>query len=161
VTPPDAVPIPAPKAPTPPARPAEPAQAKDQAPSKDPAPPRPPAKTALARPPSRPPVPNREEAPQEMSGDRYLNLLMREMDKHRVYPTLARPLGLSGIAHFTIAMDRGGRLLRVTLEKSSGSALLDQAGERMIRETAPFPAPPSDYPDGLVLTVQVPFSPTE
>jgi TonB family protein len=162
VTPPDAVPIPAaPKAPTPSTKPAEPAQAKDQAPSKDPAPPRPPAKTALARPPSRPPILNREEAPQETSGDRYLNLLMREMDKHRVYPALARPLGLSGIAHFAISIDRGGRLLNVKLEKSSGSALLDQAGERMIRETAPFPAPPSDYPDGFVLAVQVPFSPTE
>jgi protein TonB len=159
VTLPDAIPLPAPKAQEAPTKPPEPTQAKERAPAKEPPTPRPPAKTALARPPSRPPVLNREEAPQETSGNPYFNLLIREMEKHKVYPALARPLGLTGVVHFIMFIDQGGRLVELKLEKSSGSQLLDAAGERMIRETAPFPAPPSDYIGDIVINVAVPFSP--
>ncbi|MBV8653538.1 MAG: TonB family protein, partial [Alphaproteobacteria bacterium] len=150
-----------PKAPELPARPTEQPQAKERSPAQEQTPPHPPSRTAAAHPAARPPVLNREEAPKETSGDPYLNLLQREMAKHKVYPALARPLGLTGTAHFLVYIDRAGRLVGLHLTQSSGSELLDKAGEQMIRETAPFPAPPSDYENNLILTLDVPFSPRE
>jgi protein TonB len=97
------------------------------------------------------------DAPKETSGDPYLNFILREVARHWVYPPLALSLGLSGTAIYRISIDRGGRLLDVTLEKSTGSSLLDEAGFRMIRATAPFPAPPSDQ--GMVLIYQAEFAP--
>ena len=94
-----------------------------------------------------------------MSGNPYFQLLNREMARHHFYPPLARPLGLKGEPYFDIWLDRGGRLLDLKLVHSSGSQLFDEAGEREIRETAPFPAPPSDL--YLYITVGVPFVPSD
>lgn len=149
---PDAVPTPAPKQQQPPVK-AKPAQAKEPPETHQP------RKTAASVQPPRHPVPNREEASKEMSGDPYLNLLLKAMEKHKTYPALARPLGLTGTAYFIISIDRGGNLVAMKLRKSSGSELLDRAGEEMIRKTAPFPPPPSDFPVDRIITVDIPFAP--
>ncbi len=78
------------------------------------------------------------------AGDPWLNAAMAEFEKHRFYPPLARPLGLVGVAGFTLEIDRTGKIIGLRLEKSSGAELLDRAAEKMIRDTAQIPPPPAD-----------------
>jgi periplasmic protein TonB len=83
-----------------------------------------------------------------LSGDPYLNLMKKIILRHWIVPKVLGEYGLplSGIAVFTLIIDRRGNLTGVTLEQSSGAQVLDQAGERMLREAAPFPPPPADVP---------------
>src|SRR5205085_9069411 len=90
------------------------------------------------------------------TGDPYLNAITRELDKHRTYPDLARPLGLSGFTHFVVLIDRTGNLLAMRLVQSSGSELLDRAAAKVIRDTLPFPPAPPDYPgDPITITMAI------
>jgi TonB family protein len=98
---------------------------------------------------------------QRKSGDPYLNAIIGELNKHRYYPDLARPLGLSGVARFLVVIDRGGRLVAMQLVQSSGSELLDRAAEKAIRDTLPFPPVPADYPgDPIEITMGIFVGPT-
>jgi TonB family protein len=95
------------------------------------------------------------------SGDPYLNAIIAELDKHRYYPDLARPLGLSGVARFVVVISRAGRLVGMQLVQSSGSELLDRAAEKAIRDTLPFPPVPADYPgDPIEITMGIYVGPT-
>jgi protein TonB len=107
-------------------------------------------------------APPRLEATEEKSGDPYFNECVQLLMRHRTYPSLARPLGLRGTAHFEILIDRRGVLVAVHLFESSGSDLLDRTAEQMIRDTAPFPPPPPSYLRGsntLAMTAQIPMAP--
>jgi TonB family protein len=105
---------------------------------------------ALARAPH-PPAPRPIEIePGELDqrGDPYLNRLRDLIAHHWIVPKAASKLGLplEGVAVFTLIIDPRGNLTSVTLKRSSGAPVLDAAGERMIREAAPFPPPPADFP---------------
>lgn len=146
--------------PTPPKPKSEPprpaARPKDEKPL-----PRPPGETTAALHPRAPPS---KAAPGEKraAGDPYLNAIRRELDKHRYYPEVARPLGLSGWASFDVVFDRKGKLIAMKLVESSGSDLIDRAAEKRIRDTLPFPPVPPDYPgDPIVITMQIPVRPTD
>lgn len=87
---------------------------------------------------------------EKRSGDPYLNAIDAEIKRHRYYPELARPLGLTGVARFAVVIDRQGRLVALELFQSSGSDLLDRAGEKALRDTLPFPPVPADYRGDLI-----------
>ena len=153
--------------PDPPPMPALPVPA---APPK-PEPPHPAAKPKEEKPP-RPPVVSRTEqrAPARMknaapgerrtTGDPYFNAALAELEKHRFYPALARPLGLAGTAAFSLLVDRSGKILDLRLDASSGSDLLDRAAEKMIRDTERFPPLPADIPGSPVtFWVEIPMAP--
>jgi protein TonB len=91
-------------------------------------------------------------------GDPYLNLLVYLIQRHRIVPKVASKLGLpiEGVAVYTFIIDPRGNLMSLTLTRSSGSPVLDEAGERMLREAAPFPPPPPDFPARpIALTVSL------
>jgi protein TonB len=149
---PDAVPLP--EAPKPALLKAE--EARPSGPAKPTPPPRPPTKTASVRPPSRPALPNKLPAPEEHSGDPYFNKLRDEMEKHRFYPELARPLGLSGTVVFELRLDRAGNVVLFRILQSSGAELLDNAVRKMVADTAPFPPPPAE---GITVTGHLTLAP--
>jgi len=64
------------------------------------------------------------------------------LQSHKTYPALARRTGDQGrvVVHFTV--DREGRVTVVALVQSSGSAVLDEAAEALLRSARlpPFPA---------------------
>jgi periplasmic protein TonB len=62
---------------------------------------------------------------------------------HRSYPEMARRLGQEGAVGVRFTVDRDGRVLNVSLVRSSGSEVLDQAAQEMLRN-ARLPAFPSD-----------------
>jgi TonB family protein len=95
------------------------------------------------------------------AGDPYLNAISRELNKHRYYPDLARPLGLTGVARFVVLIDRTGNLIAMQLLQSSGSELLDRAAERTIHDALPFPPVPADDPgDQIEITMGIYVGPT-
>jgi colicin import membrane protein len=145
--------------PTPPKPKSEPPRPAARPPDEKPLP-HPHANTATALHPRT--SPNRV-APGERrtSGDPYLNAIIGELDKHRYYPELARPLRLTGVARFVVVIDRRGRLIAMQLVQSSGSELLDRAAEKAIRDTLPFPPVPADYPgDPIEITMGIYVGPT-
>lgn len=60
------------------------------------------------------------------------------VDLHKRYPPLARRRGLSGTTVVAFELATDGALTRLAVERSSGSALLDEAALAAIRDAAPF-----------------------
>ncbi len=98
-------------------------------------------------------VPVRDVSP----GDgRYLGLLRSRVEAALVYPAPARRRGLTGVVELEIRLGLDGSVERITVARSSGHALLDQAAVRGVAAAAPFP-PPADLPSGP-LTVLLPIA---
>jgi periplasmic protein TonB len=156
VPPPPPVPsLPVPAAPAPP----KPEPPHPAARPKEEKPPRPPAVSPSEQ---RTPARMKNAAPGEhqTTGDPYFNAALIELEKHRFYPPLARPLGLAGVARYGVKIDRTGKIIDLRLEKSSGAELLDRAAEKMIRDTERFPPPPADIPgDPVIFWVEIPMAP--
>lgn len=69
------------------------------------------------------------------------------------YPPAARDRGEEGKPVVAFMLDRAGRLVSVSLAKSSGHADLDAETLAMVRRAAPFPAPPPGAGLGFSLGV--------
>jgi protein TonB len=69
------------------------------------------------------------------------------LNKHKRYPSEARSRGEQGVALVSYSIDRSGKVIAARLDKSSGSALLDQAALDALDRASPFPAPPADLVD--------------
>lgn len=76
---------------------------------------------------------------------RYEQLLFAWMDRHKQYPLLAQRRGLEGSGSIKVRIDREGRVLERTVDRSTGEAMLDQAALDMVRRANPFPALPAEY----------------
>lgn len=94
------------------------------------------------------------------NGDPYFNALAAKMQRHYFYPDIARPLGLKGLAVYVVRIDRSGRLLSLDILRSAGAQMLDEAGAKIIRDTAPFPPPPADIPGEIItIFIDLPLTP--
>jgi protein TonB len=131
-------------------------------PRRKPAPPAVPvaAPAAALRPPAA--VAKRHDLPGQgvtEPGDRYLNALVAELERHRSYPAIAAPLGLSGTAEYEVILDRSGRILQFRILRSSGSELLDRTGAGMVR-AATFPPIPPEIPQAPIrIVISLPIHP--
>jgi protein TonB len=96
---------------------------------------------------------HREPGDREQTGDPYLNRARDLLERHRTYPNVLGRYGVpvEGTSVYDVLLDRKGRLRGIKLVTSSGAAALDDAAAAMIRETAPFPPLPADYPGEAVL----------
>ena len=65
----------------------------------------------------------------------YLNQRIR-------YPWTSRIHGENGVVRLRFTIDRDGRVLVSSLEKSSGYARLDNAGLALLQQASPLPKPP-------------------
>lgn len=84
-------------------------------------------------------------------------LLKAHLEKHRRYPLTARAMRIQGIAHVRFRMSRAGKLLSVTLSRSSGFDILDRAALDTIRRAQPLPPIPAERADELELSIPVEF----
>ncbi len=100
---------------------------------------------------SRPPAPA-SVIPSSWRGD-----LLGRLQRAKRYPDLARSRGDQGVATVSFTMDRAGRVLAVTLVRSSGSALLDEEAAALVRRAEPLPRLPDEI-GGATLTLTVPIS---
>jgi len=98
----------------------------------------------------------------DSAGDPYLNHLRDLVERNRPrLPASAFPGGGERVAIFSIVIDPRGDLVAITLLQSSGSTILDEAAGNMIRNTAPFPPLPRDFPQiRTLITVAIPLYPS-
>jgi len=92
------------------------------------------------------------------TGDPYLNRALGLLERHRTYPNVLGRYGapVEGTSIYDVLLDRKGGLRGIKLVTSSGAAALDDAAAAMIRETAPFPPLPAEYPgEGLIVTFTI------
>ncbi|MDR2394876.1 MAG: TonB family protein [Treponema sp.] len=68
--------------------------------------------------------------------------LQRRIRDKLVYPASARKAGIQGISEVSFTIHEDGRVSAVTLVKSSGHPILDEAAMETIYAAAPFPRPP-------------------
>ncbi|AFL53420.1 protein TonB [Sinorhizobium fredii] len=75
------------------------------------------------------------------------------------YPSEAKRQRLRGVAHVRFTVASGGGVASVSLAKSAGSPILDEAALDAVRRAAPFPAIPADAGrDSWVFTIPLTFS---
>jgi TonB family protein len=55
-----------------------------------------------------------------------------------VYPPLARRKNLTGTVELTVRLDAAGNSLEITVHKTSGHTILDQAAVELVRDVLPF-----------------------
>ena len=112
-----------------------------------------PVQAAPAQPSARPPAPMSTVTPSWRSD------LLARLQRAKRYPDLARSHGDQGAATVTFTMDRGGRVLGVTLVRSSGSPLLDDEAVALVHRAEPLPSLPEEMPGGTItLTVPISFA---
>lgn len=133
-------------------------------PQKKPSPPA--AQNAAASPPAEPAAATQSSKPDfELGpggGDKYLNAMRDKILSHLVYPPTAELFRISGVAFYEIAINRKGELLDVRLAKSSGYAMLDNAGLQTIRMSAPFDPVPDNFPGSTIgLTLRLSMGPEQ
>lgn len=78
----------------------------------------------------------------------YIANIRGMLGQHKYYPPAARRRGVQGTVRLYMVIDRSGRVVSVSVARSSGSTVLDQAAITMIKRAAPLPA----MPDGLLRT---------
>jgi protein TonB len=79
------------------------------------------------------------------------------LEKNKIYPQPARSRHEQGTAvvRFTIGAD--GSIVGISLSRSSGSAILDQAAQETVNRVGRFPPIPGEV-QKTSLTVQVPLA---
>ena len=85
----------------------------------------------------------------------YRGRVHAHLARHQRFPPDARARGDQGTATVSFSLDGGGRVTRVSLNRGTGFAALDQEVQGMVRRASPFPAPPDGR--GLSFTVPVSF----
>ncbi|WP_280141175.1 energy transducer TonB [Janthinobacterium sp. YR213] len=107
-----------------------------------------------------PPSPALPPAPQELrSGvSSWEGKVLARMERFRRYPTASRAKQEQGVVYLRCRIDRDGQVLAAAVERSSGSAALDQAALDTLQRAAPLPRIPKERPDPLELSIPVEFS---
>ncbi|TCM42392.1 protein TonB [Novosphingobium sp. ST904] len=118
----------------------------------DPAPPRP--ETAAPETVPAPPAPQVSSN----AADRWEGRVLARLNKYRRYPSGAHARRQQGVPYIRFTMDRDGRVLSTSLERSCGFPELDREAPTLAKRAQPLPRPPEDRPgDTLELVVPVEF----
>lgn len=134
----------------------------DQAPEEPEGPPSEKPMQAQA-PPSADAVPStRLAARQTVAGTRtemaatWQGILLGHLEQHRRYPRQAERMRQEGTAHVRFSVDQQGHVANARIERSSGSALLDEATLDTVQRASPVPPPPTElapYPVDVMVPV--------
>jgi protein TonB len=73
----------------------------------------------------------------------YVSQVRMQIEHHKIYPALARRLDMSGTVEVAYILNRQGKLVSVSIVKTSGSDILDKAALQAVR-SALFPPIPAD-----------------
>ena len=134
-----------------------------------PTPPKPlvPARRPTAAPasaPNAPPTPSVAPAapapqppPSPAARDAWQQALSAWLGQHKIYPETARRRGIEGEVTVRFTIDRAGRVLSVTILRSSGATELDAAAEATLRD-AIVPAPATMADDSTSVTVTLRYA---
>lgn len=109
--------------------------------------------------PTAPPSLPAPHAPRVASSarDSWQGRLLAHLEKHRRYPGNARGQGIQGTAYVRFRMNRAGMVLSASVQRSSGSRILDKAALETLRRAQPLPPLPANMSDEVELAVPVEF----
>jgi periplasmic protein TonB len=112
----------------------------------------PPASSAAA------PAPGASSAPPSNAVPTWQGLLVGRLERFKRYPEEARFRRQQGVVYLHFTMDRYGKVLTASIEKSSGFDALDQEALALIHRAEPLPPPPHEViGDPVELTVPLQF----
>ncbi|MEI9850314.1 MAG: energy transducer TonB [Sphingomonas sp.] len=93
---------------------------------------------------------------------RWEQAVLASLERRKRISRSSAPSGQQDIVHVRILVDRTGRVLSSTIERSRHIASLDEAALDLVRRSSPLPAPPASLADGaLEFVVPVNYSITE
>jgi protein TonB len=173
-------PAPAPRPPVPEAPPPPPEEHQPSLPLPPPPAPPPPPEPAQRSPPPRPTVrptpsngplrspstPAANPAPptaaaasaKQSVSPNWQGALAAWLEAHKTYPQQARRRGEQGRGSVRFTVDHSGQVLDVAIVSSTGSAILDDAIERMLRGAHVPPLPASMDETQITVTVQIRYA---
>ncbi len=159
--PPTARDFPKPVPPPPPPRPATrpPQGASSQTPPPRPARPTPP-QPSMNSPASVPTAPSNSSdwlIGASSARNEYLSRVFRHLEPFRRYPDMARVNRQQGRVVTRVVINRAGELLAISIERSSGWPLIDNAEIAAIRSAMPLPPPPATMP-GDSIALNLPYT---
>jgi len=89
-----------------------------------------------------------------VSAGAYSRLVMSHLAAYKQYPKAAQDRNAQGIPGIAFSLDGSGRVVSVSLVRSSGDKDIDAAVLSMVRSASPFPAPPPGAPLAFSTTVK-------
>ncbi|MBI3436090.1 MAG: TonB family protein, partial [Proteobacteria bacterium] len=78
--------------------------------------------------------------------ENYRGRVVAHLARNKRYPADARQRREQGSVLISFAIDAGGRVTLVKINRGSGFAALDREAEQMVRRASPFPSPPRGQP---------------
>lgn len=88
----------------------------------------------------------------------YGQMVRALIERHKKYPFAARKFGIRGSVVVSFSLNACGELQCLTLTKSSGNALLDNAGMHAVRDVGAFPPPPHHAMHGAAVSFRIPIT---
>lgn len=88
----------------------------------------------------------------------YQRRLLEYIQPYRQYPEAATRAGVRGVVDLVFELDRGGRVLKVWVVRSSGSDILDTAAVATLQRAAPLPPIPPELPNQVTVRLPVAFT---
>jgi TonB family protein len=88
----------------------------------------------------------------------YSQMVRALIERHKEYPFAARKFGIRGSVVVSFSLNCRGELRCLTLAKSSGNAMLDNAGMHAVREVGSFPPPPRHVMHGELVSFRIPIT---
>ncbi|MBW2605243.1 MAG: energy transducer TonB [Deltaproteobacteria bacterium] len=79
------------------------------------------------------------------SPDSYLEMVRFRIEKNKRYPVKARLSNMRGRVIITLVITLQGEIGSITVKKSSGHAMLDDAALSAVKHAVPFPVPPARF----------------
>jgi protein TonB len=88
---------------------------------------------------------DRDASDANLSGLRglFTGRVRQQIANAKYYPRIARRRGMEGQPIIAFTLDKGGRIMKAALAKTSGYQLLDQAALEAVRQAAPYPEIPA------------------
>lgn len=104
-------------------------------------------------------APERQPAPpapqQSIAKPTWEGMVLAALNKAKRYPREAHRARQQGVPYIRFVMDREGRVLSVSLERSSGVEILDEEALGLPKRASPLPKPPDEV-KGSVIELVVP-----
>lgn len=85
----------------------------------------------------------------------WAGLVLGRLEQFKRYPAAARTRREEGVCYVRFTINRQGHVLASSLDRTSGSALLDREAAALVRRADPLPPPPDEI-DGQTITLTVP-----
>ncbi|MET3924815.1 energy transducer TonB [Devosia sp. 2618] len=92
-----------------------------------------------------------------VSPQQWQSQVLAQLDRRKVYPRAAQADGVQGSVGISFSVSASGQITAVSIARSSGSPVLDQAALDTARRASPLPTPPAGYANRSI-TATIRFS---